>query len=337
MALLSGFWGRDFRTNEAYLKWKYEDNPHTDKTLAYIALHNGEVIGFRGYFASQWHIQGENYKMVVLSPGDTFVRSDHRGSGLSLSMTRLAMQEYSSTYKVFLNISSSRSSVPGYLKMGFVPLALKKYLNWYHAIGIINFFVRSRITSKSRKEVALGEIDGVIAEKTPRPQDMHDVISSQKSDGRRLSLLQDRAFFEWRFNNRLREYLFYYQRENNATKGYLAVRISPSGHRGYIIDYAAVDDASLERMFRAVVRTGHFDVLSILNVNLTEDFLHLLRRTGFGSGGLMGMAEKRSRGEWPLLVRPVKQDCVDDDWFVGGLDIRRNETWDIKEICSDGV
>jgi len=54
-------------------------------------------------------------------------------------------------------------------------------------------------------------------------------------------------------------------------------------------------------------------------------------------GGLMRMAEKKTRGEWPLLVRPVRQDYSEDEWFVGGLDIRRNETWKIREICSDRV
>lgn len=337
LALLSGFWGGDLRTNEAYLKWKYEDNPNTDKALAYVALRDGEVVGFRGYFATRWHIMGDDCETVVLSPGDTFVRSDHRGSGLSISMGRQAMREYSSTYKVFLNLSSSRASVPGYLKMGFTPLALKTYLNLYSTPGVIKFFVSSLTKSISRREVAPGQIGNIIVQKTPRPQDMSEVISSRNNKARRLSLIQNKAFFQWRFSNELRDYLFYYQREENRTTGYLVIRCSPNGHRGYIVDYASVDDISMKKMFEAVAGAGHFDILSVLNVNLDEDFLRLLRRIGFRARGLMATAEKRKRGEWPMLVRTVREDCVEEDWFVGGLDIRRNETWDIKEICSDGV
>lgn len=335
--LLLDFWGGDFLTNQACLRWKYEDNPYTESPLAVVALHKGKVKGFRGYFATRWHIPGENYETIVLSPGDTFVHPEHRGSGLSVSMGKMAMNEYASRYKVFLNLSASRSSVPGYLKMGFIPLAMKTYLNRYSVRGLINFFAKSKGQRKSFREIPSGEFGDVLVDNKPRPEEMSDVVSGQAIGRRRLTLLQDKTFFQWRFNNKLQRYIFYYQRKNNKTTGYLVVRLSPSGHRGYIIDYGASDNASIERILRFVVNSGHFDVLSILNVNLTDDFLQILKRAGFKAGGLMRMAQKKTRGEWPLLVRPVRQDYHEDECFIGGLDIRHNESWQIKEICSDGV
>lgn len=335
--LLRDFWGGDFQCNQAYFRWKYEDNPYTESPLAIVALHKGEVKGFRGYFATRWHIPGKDFEIIVLSPGDTFVHADHRRSGLSLSMGKMAMEEYASKYKVFLNLSASRSSVPGYVKMGFVPLAVKKYLNKYNLIGLTKFFVKSAKNEKSFREIPLGEFDDVLVDNNPRPEEMYSVISGQETDDRQLTLLQDKAFFQWRFNNKLRNYVFYYQRENSMTTGYLVIRLSPSGHRGYIIDYGASDNESMEKMLRFLVKIRHFDVLSILNLNLPDDFLQILKRAGFKAGGLMKMVKKKTRGEWPLLVRPVRQDYGEDEWFIGGLDIRQNETWKIKEICSDGV
>jgi len=37
-----------------------------------------------------------------------------------------------------------------------------------------------------------------------------------------------------------------------------------------------------------------------------------------------------------LLVKPVKQVCAREDWFVEDLDVKQFKSWDIKEICSDG-
>jgi hypothetical protein len=335
--LLSDFWGGDFHANQTYLRWKYTDNPYTEIPLAIVAIHHGVVRGFRGYFAARWHIPGEDIETVVLSPGDTFVHPDHRGSRLSLSMGTMAMKEYASHYKVFLNLGASRSSVPGYLKMGFVPLTVKTYLNKYSLRGVLEFFIKSGRKKKSFREIPRGEFDNVLVENTPRPEEMYHVISRQAISGQRLTLLQDTSFFRWRFNNALRNYLFCYQRENGKTTGYLVVRMSPGGDRGYIIDYAAADNASLENMVRVLARTAHFDVLSILDMDLTDDFRLLLKRAGFKAGGLMRMAEKKIRGEWPLLVRPVRQDCTEDDWFIGGLDIRQGRSWKIKGICADGV
>lgn len=53
--LLNDFWGGDPEVNRAYLRWKHEDNPYTDRPLAFVAAHGGKVRGFRGYFALQWY------------------------------------------------------------------------------------------------------------------------------------------------------------------------------------------------------------------------------------------------------------------------------------------
>jgi hypothetical protein len=43
-------WGPDLAGNSNYFKWKYEDNPHGDQPLVYLALFDGEVVGMRGFW-----------------------------------------------------------------------------------------------------------------------------------------------------------------------------------------------------------------------------------------------------------------------------------------------
>jgi hypothetical protein len=40
---------------------------------------------------------------------------------------------------------------------------------------------------------------------------------------------------------------------------------------------------------------------------------------------------------WPLLVRPVRANPEDEDWFVERLDIREISSWEIREIRSDAI
>jgi hypothetical protein len=149
--------------------------------------------------------------------------------------------------------------------------------------------------------------------------------------------LKDEEFFRWRFNNKRKKYMFYYCRKEHTTVAYMVIRLSPNGHRGYIIDEASCDDTSMESMLRVALEHEHFDVLSIYDLRLDKDIVQCLKGLGFRAGGLMRLFEKRTRGEWPLLVRPVKQEYVEDDWFLNGLDVRQAENWHIREVCSDNV
>ncbi len=50
--LLQHLWGDDTGGNLPYFKWKYIDNPYTEHPPGIVALYKGNVIAFRGYFAT---------------------------------------------------------------------------------------------------------------------------------------------------------------------------------------------------------------------------------------------------------------------------------------------
>ena len=356
--LLHYHWGNN-HDNLSYFTWKYIDNPFTESPLGVVALHKGEVVGFRGYFATKWQIREKDYKLTVLCPGDTCVHPDYRMKGLSVAMGNMAIKEYESKYKIFLNLSAGKNSVPGYFKMGFVPLSDKTYLtrltNPLRMLRPDNFvplldrtylkslhrLIRKYILeSKTRpelceKKIMFGESDDIVVADSPRPGEMHSVISSQYCDGRRISLLQDERFFRWRFNNKRNKYIFYYCRKNNITTGYVVMRVSKYNRVGYIIDYAENDTVALKNILQYVIQAKHFDILSILNCSLNNNFLQILKDLHFKKNSLRQKGKRIIKGVWPLLVRPVKKECFEGDWFIEGLDIRKIENWEIKEICSD--
>ncbi len=132
-------WGRDIPRNIAYFRWKYEENPFTKDPVGTMALYKGRVVGFRGCFVTRWAVKKGGDTVNILSPADICVHPDHRRKGLFAMMTETIIDRYQeSRYAAFVNLSSNRLSVPGYLKMGWKPLAEKRLLRRYSLNGYIN-------------------------------------------------------------------------------------------------------------------------------------------------------------------------------------------------------
>jgi hypothetical protein len=334
--LLKYLWGDDHDKNLEYFRWKYDENPYVKMPLAVTALFNSRIVGFRGYFAAKWHIPGKNKEIIVLNPGDTVVHPGHRMRGLSLKMGHLAMDLFASEYNIFFNHSASAKSTPGYLKMGFMPLLNKSVLSRYSLAGLARFLIMARFNLKAdKRKVVYAEFGKIIVSDSPNPKAMSAVISSQAKHEGRITLLQDELFFNWRYRNTKNRYVFYYYQNEFKTAAYIVIRQSQNGRRGYICDYGAAEYQYMEDILKFIIRKKHFDVISMYRLNLCSELYGILAKKGFSDKGLLRRIEKKIIGEWPLLVRPVKRSMAETDWLVEGLDIRRSEIWEIKEISSD--
>ena len=68
-------WGPNIINNVQHIKWKYLDNPYTDKPLGFVVRKDGSIVGFRGFFITKWKLS--NNKFFILSAGDTIVHPDY--------------------------------------------------------------------------------------------------------------------------------------------------------------------------------------------------------------------------------------------------------------------
>ncbi len=334
--LLSDLWGDNYESNLSYFQWKYIQNPFTDTALGIVALYKGNVVGFRGYFATKWIVSEETKKIIILCPGDTVVHPDHRRKRLSVIMGDKAKEDYSSTYPIFFNFSASKNSAPGYLRMGFVPIVDKQYLNSCNLIGLIKFIVADKGEKDlSSSPITFGNFNNIEVLDRPKPESMSAIISAYKDNIKTIRLLQDEAFFKWRFNNNKKKYVFYYY-NNSKTIGYAAVRLSQNNRRGYIVDFAADSPLTLAKIVSFIKHNNHFNILSIYNYSLSENISDILKSLNFKSNNIASILAKKANGVWPLFIRPVKDKYAESDFFIQGLDIRELKNWSIKEICSDG-
>jgi hypothetical protein len=329
--------GGDAAANGRYLAWKYEQNPHAEQLLGIVALHQGQVVGFRGYCPARWRI-GQRQSMRVLAPGDTCVDARHRRKGLSVAMGKLAMADYAADYRLFLNLSCTRTSLPGYLRLGFAPLADKVYLSCYDSPGLARYLLASQVPRTfAAANIRYGQFDDVTVSAAPLPAQMASLIARRADAGNRIHLCQEEDFFRWRFAGPGDKFVFYYRRLGDDTIGYLVVAVTSGGHRGYVIDHADSDGESCGRLYEFVSDRGDFSVLSVFAHGVDAPLAEVLRRIGFHAGGIMGALEKRVRGNLPILVRPVRAEPSADDWLIDGQDVRETGNWAIKGVCSDST
>jgi len=345
--LMVYLWGGDPEANTSYFRWKYERNPHSDEPLAVVGLRGSKVVGFRGFFATKW-TAGRDQTVRVLCPSDTCVHPDHRRRGLSVLMGRAAMRLYEGRYPIFLNTSCSHQSLPGYVRMGFLPLAQRNYLAkvrlsaFFSSLPVlspVSRILRGQGPSQAQGlRLPLGGALEFLVTDRVLPEEMAGVVAKRGRNPARLTLCQDEAYFRWRFASGRRRYSFCYLMEGQKVAGYAALRLFRRG-RATIIDYGGVDENCTKTLLGAAVATLRLDVLSIWDFSVESSLRQYLSSLGFRRDSLTAFIEKRLWGEvsLPLLVRPVAESFREDDWYIGGLDVRRIESWLIREICSDAA
>ena len=251
-------------------------------------------------------------------------------------MGNRASEEYTGKYPFFLNLSSTKISLPGYLRMRFLPLSSKTYLTRCSMAGLVKFLFNAKKQFKGiAPKIPFGTFDDIVVSQQPRPKEMHALIASQEIRADKITLFQDEAFFRWRFANKHNKYVFLYRINKKAITGYIVIRISPNNRRAYIVDYAQKDETSIERILKFIIKARCFDVLSIYHFSLTDDIKSKVQSLGFKKASLFRAIERRIKGELPLLIRPVKNNYSDSDFFFEGLDLRKIENWHIKGICPD--
>jgi hypothetical protein len=147
---------------------------------------------------------------------------------LSVQMGRASMKEFHPTYRVLLNMTATAPSVPGYLRMGFVPLQVKSRLTRTSLWRLARALFRSR--GSPLGSVEFGEFDDIAVLPNPLLKEMGRVAMDPSSSETRLIPLQDERFFRWYFRAPRDNHVFYYALEDRRVTGYVVLRLGYSGH-----------------------------------------------------------------------------------------------------------
>ena len=334
--VLRHLWGKDDDGNRAYFRWKYEDNPYRQGPPGVVALHHDTVVGFRGYFATRWAVANQG-ELLVLGAGDTCVSPDHRRKGLSVALGEAALATCTKGARLLVNTSSSRSSAPGYRRLGFVPVADRTYLHRYSLPKLAWYVAATKLGIKaSARRSAGASACGLVVSDVPDVEAMARLVAEAPARPA-LAIVRDKTLFAWRFANPRSRYLFYFLRPVGSLLAYVALRLPRGGRRGFVIDYAERSPGVLERLIPLVTKAGHADVFSVWACGTQPDDRVAFEHGGFRPGGLLGAIDGKISGERPILVRPSTARPSEADWFVHGLDVRKSSNWRFLELASDAA
>ena len=344
--VLAGLWPYERAFSRQLFHWKHLENPHVESPLGIVALHHGEVAGFRGYFADRFSAGAKGPEVIVLHPCDTVVAPAHRNQGLSVAMGRLASAFDAARYRFFMNLSAGDNSRPGYLSLGFRPLAPRILLQrhgrnpYLWAMGAWSRRKESPVRPPRSGRIRFGRSGDIIVSDAPRPAEMAAIIAAEPVDGAVLRLSQDAAFFAWRYRNPVRRYTFYFRMDGDAVSAFAALDVSRDGICGSILDYGEAREGALADVLNYICTSGDFVALSALGYGVDARLGKVLRELAFVPVHTPKTLLKRGSVEAlapPILIRPVAENPGEDAFRVGELDMRRAEHWRLKPVCSDGA
>jgi hypothetical protein len=276
--------------------------------------------------------------LTVLVAGDTCVHPDFRRKGLSVLMGIGAIKTFSSDYSLFLNMTTTAPSLPGYLKLGFQPMTRKAYLSQYTFPGLTRYLWTYKKQSRIKNsKTSLGTFGPVIVSEQAKPEAMTRICTYEKISTPCFRLLRDEAFFKWRFLNPFKTYRFYYFSRNSELAGYLITGFSPNARRGYILDFADIDGESVIHLLKHMIQNKDFDILSLYHFSMEDTRRTKIQDLNFKATGFVRSLERKKTGELPVLVRPLVRSPCESDWKIAGLDVRNIKNWQMNEIFSDSV
>ena len=327
--------GEDIDANEAYLRWKYHDNPQSDRPWAVVAVDPADgIVGFRGFIPSLWRDGRGGADLPLLALADTCVHDGHRRRGLFESMTRDALARFAgSGWRAVINLSTSPRPAPGYIKMGWEVFGHHGQLVRFSTGGLWRR-ATGRGPGPVRSEARRDGFDCRL-EEAPRPAAM--AAAAALDPETRFHLRRDEAFYAWRFTNGRERYVFAYAEDGGVLAGFAVARLEGNAGAGAVIDWGELRPGAVDAAVDHLLGSGRFGSLSVWSPTPRTAADSAWGRRGFRSLAPLKRLLGRRPVPMPLLVRPLVMTPAPGDWVLDGRDLRDPGTWAITEICSDGA
>lgn len=246
LSLVNRLWGLSCIVEvERRFTWRYKYNYCLNTGLGYIALHRGKVIGFRG-FAAQWYwINGE--RKVILTPSDAVVDPDYRRYGVfkhltEYSLQRIADSDLREDFSYYLNLSSNSLSTPGYKKLGWQDLMPKQYYTRFSFTSLIHRYYQS-----DWKNALMQDLPGGKSIEIGSQIDTTFIASVKHFESYHVFHCSGDDFYRWRYNKPGEAVLFVAYSLRSTPMAYMV--ISEKGRGTYaVLDYAAKSEHSFRTM-----------------------------------------------------------------------------------------
>ncbi|NIV33744.1 MAG: GNAT family N-acetyltransferase, partial [Anaerolineae bacterium] len=347
-------WGPNPERNAVYLEWKYERNPYSNDSFIYVALCDGQVVGMRTMYVTEWEAGQPSQRFLCLSDADGVIHPDHRRRGLLERMTRATLEEVARHDREYsITLSANPASAAHNLKLGWhsagsvetasrpanrgtesrlralaakVPLLAPAYRQVRQRFAALRAPSDSERPAFDALDGTQAQLDGratshIVIDRSPRPEAMAELVDRSGSDGR-IRHTRDQRFFAWRFQNPLSVYRFFFW-EDSRLEGYLVLQTAAGATENAwirIVDWESTNLQVRAELLQAAVEHSHAHQLVIWSASLPDEVKALLRDHGFA---FSDMTKDISDGIWHphVLLRPVRRDIPQAQWTFAGRDL----------------
>ncbi len=176
----------------AFFEWKHRRNP-AGASPAWVALDGERLVGYRTFV--RWEFEQAGHPVAAVRAVDTATHPDYRGRGIFSRLTRHALESLRDEAVAFVFNTPNERSRPGYLKMGWQPVAKLGVVVRPCSLAAPWRWVRSRVPAE---KWSLAPTVGVAAGEVVGDGGSEALLASQPpAPGLRTS--RHRAFLEWRY------------------------------------------------------------------------------------------------------------------------------------------
>ena len=330
--LQTHLWSGEPALNDAYLRWKYFENPFLRDVLIRVALSEGRAVAMRGLFGAAWEVDGPHSRFVLPHADDLVVASQYRNRGIARHVMRATLAagaDRGFPYAVSLGAGSVTlvsSLADGWRAAGSFRSA------WYTARPTRGAASSGR-TLFDRLDGSAGQSGGPMSlAAEPRPVDMAALVARLPWDGR-IRHVRDAAYLSWRFRNPLHEYRFLFWNDGGL-QGYLVLQRYRSEradrHCVNIVDWEAASEHVRAGLLRAALAWGRFARVQVWTAGADASQRRLLRAEGFADAEPSSVRTRSSA----LLVHRLETARPDQTWKLGRRNLLDVEDWDLRMLYS---
>ena len=304
-----------FSESERYARFDWlfgsNTNPSFHETLAVVAVNeNDDVLGFRGWVPGIVWQNGKKY--VVARAADVVVSPKGRRQGIFSKMTTYSLS-YLRNKGVcgILNLSSNSQSNPGYVKLGWIPIA--KLNIWYKVnLGVTEQFQEKKEYNYYGSKIGLYPYI---------PQGLR-----VPSDGN-LCFSMKEGQLDWYAVRPDKEYLTAVTYDKKGELSSLFI-LEKRGKVAGLSYFYCKDQEIGKYAFKQLCRRTGNRFIAVWGWTLSKEQKSLLYRMGFFKIPFY----ERIKKDPPILVRVMGDVSNGAGWQIGSKDIRDVKNWNINLI-----
>ena len=159
-------------------------------------------------------------------------------------------------------------------------------------------------------------------------------LDEKIKDRKRIHLLKDRRWYNWKTGNKRRNYHYFYNYKDGKLVAYMILLVNKK-NSARILDFTYEKEKEIIEIIKRLTKENHYRMLLIMDVNIEDYLRRTLRKYGYLEKHFYDFIKKEifvaTISYMPLRTGPEEGLRTFNENFYQDI-----KNWDFREIASDG-